>query len=101
MPPTPEQTRRYEVRYQPDLRPDERLHWRLYTYGPGHWCVGSGHAGTFLTKEIAEAYGRAWVATGKPPCEVELNNLAGHPTVLSTAPGEAGEDSPNFMERVA
>lgn len=59
------EARRYEVRYHRDLRPDAYLHWRLYVYGPGHWCVGSGYAGAFKSATEAHAAGRKWLAEGR------------------------------------
>jgi hypothetical protein len=67
--PDPAAARSYRVEYWRDHRRDSRLHWRLYTYGPGAWCVGSGHSGSFASETEAHEYGRGWVATGVPACE--------------------------------
>lgn len=58
--------RTYRVEHHIDHHPGARLHWRLYTYGDGHWCVGNGYAGAFLTEAEADDAGRIWVATGLP-----------------------------------
>jgi hypothetical protein len=41
------------------------LDWRLYTYGRGHWCEGTGHSGSFKTEAEARAAGHQWVVTGR------------------------------------
>lgn len=61
--PTP---RTHRVEHHFDHHPGARLHWRLYTYGSGHWCIANGYAGTFLTEAEADAAGNIWVATGLP-----------------------------------
>lgn len=61
--------RTYRVEYKRDFHPGSALHWRLYTYGPGHWCVGSGHSGTFRTEDDAREAGKLWIISGRPPCE--------------------------------
>lgn len=62
-------TRSYRVEHHIDHRPESPFHWRLYTYGPGHWCVSRGHSGSFSTEAEAEQAGAEWVRTGRPPCE--------------------------------
>lgn len=62
--PTPAAARRYSVRYQRDLR-GTGLDWRLYAYGPGHWCVANGHAGSFRSETEAHSEGRRWVSEGR------------------------------------
>lgn len=57
------QPRTYRVEFHPDLRPGFDLHWRLYAYGPGHWCIG-GYA-AFKSETEAHGCGRKWLREGR------------------------------------
>lgn len=56
------------------------LDWWLFTHGDGHWCVGTGHSGSFRTEAEADAAGREWVATGRDAsARVHTKLSQGHP----------------------
>lgn len=61
--------RSYRVKHHIDHHPDSCLHWRLYTYGHGNWCIGQGHSGSFSSEHKAHTAGLEWVWSGLPPCE--------------------------------
>lgn len=53
------------ITYHRDFHPGSDLHWRVYTYGPGHWCLGTGHSGSFRSPAEAVTAGADWIETGR------------------------------------
>lgn len=92
--------RSYRVQYKRDLRREMAgFDWRLYTFGPGHWCVGTGHSGTFQTEAEAHDAGRDWVATGRAR---STKIAAGHAPAPTKPTGEAADrEPPHAIARAA
>lgn len=76
--------RTYRIEHKRDLR-GTGLDWRLYTYGPGHWCIGEGHSGSFRTDAEAVAAGEDWLATGRSESRQEHAPASATPTEAAVA----------------